>query len=175
MVGIYLVPEANNGDTTDFDSIVFDVEKNVLRGDGRYDYGLLGDKEYIKLIADLDVDGEPQSQKYIDLVNGVNYVNNNGDTVIFSGIKQMLKGFIYNEISNNYRFMLSDSGQKLRETESAKEIKAEDYLKVAAFRYNKAIDIYNNEAYDYLLFYQSLFPDWDFTRKCKFFTNGLAY
>lgn len=173
MQGQYMIPSSNTNNETFFNSLVFDVEKDVLRGDGFRKFGLLGDVEYIKLIADLDMDGNPQTQKYIDLINGVNYVKSNGETAIFGGIKEMLKGFIYKKFSDTAQYSLSKTGQHVEQTENA--IKPQEWQTVGANRYNLAADLYNIGAYNYIYTNRAQFPDWDFTRVSRFFINGFSF
>ena len=69
-----------------FEEVAFKIEK---------DFGLLGDQVYVALMADLDSSNEPQTASYIDLVDGINYTANNGETTIFCGLREMLKYFVY--------------------------------------------------------------------------------
>jgi hypothetical protein len=169
MSGVYAVED---GTPAFFDAISLETQKRILRGDGGYfRFGLLGDAEYIKLLADL-TDGVPSTQKYIDLINGKNYVNTSGKNVIFQGIKEMLKGFVYFDYMDINQNSPSPMGQVDQQVENS--TKASNYQNINGFRHNMGVDIYNNEAYDYINFNKSLFPDWDFSSIGKKFTNGLT-
>lgn len=65
-----------------FDSFALEVQETQLRE-------LLGDGLYYALVNDLDANGEPQTQKYTDLVDGKEYVYDN-ETIFYFGIKPFL-------------------------------------------------------------------------------------
>lgn len=72
---------------TDFEYIANSIEIKKLKD-------LLGDWLYSKFIADLK-NGEPQTQMYIDLLNGKEYTDTNGKFVIYTGLKEMLVKYIF--------------------------------------------------------------------------------
>ena len=76
---------------------------------------LMGDKLYNEYVADLDGNGDPQTQKYIDLVNGVTYTDCNGNTVNYEGVKRMLRYFVFSDykITSAYKDM-STGTKKLK-------------------------------------------------------------
>jgi len=168
---LHLVIDEN---TTDFfNEFAFEIEKKILRGDGRMDYGLLGDVEYIALLADLDSGNVPQTQKYTDLVDGINYIGSDGKTTIFGGIKKMLQYFIYCEFTKDNMYQESELGTLQTTAEHSIKTTRKGINKRANQRWNTGVDLYNGETYDYLLFYQSNYANWDFTRQTKYLTNGI--
>lgn len=74
------------------DSFATEVEENYL-------IQLLGYELYQSLIADLDSNGDPQTQKYIDLVDGVTggYTDESGFKRRVEGVNVMLKYFFYDQ------------------------------------------------------------------------------
>lgn len=161
-------------DKTDyFNEFAFQVEKNILRGDGRLNYGLLGDEIYLDLISDLDSDNKPQTQKYIDLINGKTYVQTDGRNTVFCGIKTMLTYFVYSEyIKNNISVQSGVGSVNLKPINSDRTLRKNVNYN-AHLRWNKGVDLYNIEVYDYLLFYNSDFGNWEFTKQSKYLLNGI--
>lgn len=158
---------------TFFNQFSFDVEENILRGDGGHDFGLLGDQVYVAMIADLDGNNNPQNAPYINLINGVNYTANNGRTVIFIGIKKMLTYFVYSEYVKRNKVTLFQSNAVKMKYENADQASNKEINYEAHRRWNKGVSLYNHEVYDYLLFNQSSFTNWEFTRSGKFLTKGI--
>ena len=157
-----------------FGNFVFDIEKRILRGDGYTDCGLLGDQVYIALLADLDADNNPQTQKYIDLINGVNYLDSNGQITIFSGIKKMLTLFVYSEYIKNNAYQQTIAGTVQPEIINSIIAERKELDHRAHQRWNNGVTMYNGEVYDYILNYQSNFTNWSFTRQYNFITKGIV-
>ena len=172
MIGVYELSLNSNDSTDYFDTIAFDVERNVLRGDGRCNYGFMGDEEYLKLITDL-VDGVPQSQKYIDLVNGCNYVNSSGRLSIFEGIKEMLKGFVYYAYLQTAYMNTTSMGASKPEFDGGERATKYELNRQTQIIQNKGVDLYNGSCFDYLDFYKSNYSDYRHTRCPRFITNGI--
>ncbi len=163
--------------STYFDTIVFEIERDILRGDSNfvdgYGYGFLGDAVYIALIADLDSSNEPQTSPYINLINGVNYTNNAGVLTMFRGLKELLKLFVYSEFLKRDSQSSDGAGLITLKAENADVVEQRRMRHEAHIRWNKGVDFYNNEAYQYMINYQSSFPGWLFTEQSKFITNGI--
>jgi len=62
----------------DFELYAVEVQRNYLQK-------ILGDKLYTALLSDLDTGGLPQTQRFIDLIDGVIYTD--GDDIIFRGVQ----------------------------------------------------------------------------------------
>ena len=71
---------------------------------------LMGDKLYNLYLADLDASGEPQTQIYINLIDGVTYEDNAGYDVIYEGMKRSLRYFIFADYKINM-YKNTESGQ----------------------------------------------------------------
>ena len=166
-----LVISANSEDM--FNEFVFEIEKIILSGNSINDFGLLGYKEYNDLINDLDINNLPTTQKYIDLINGKTYINNSGDEVNFLGLRKLLTYFVYSHWIVDNNFQESDLGtiQTLGENSIKTTVKQTNQIMYK--RFNKGVDFYNGETYDYLLFNQNQFPNWNFTRQYKYITRGI--
>lgn len=156
-----------------FSQFAFDIEKKILRGDGVWDFGLLGDEVYIAMLADLDSSNDPQTAPYIDLIAGVNYVANNGRNTIFVGIKKMLTYFVYSEFIKNNRLTNFQSGTVKMTYENADNADVKYVNHLAHKRWNEGVSLYNGEVFDYILFNQASFTNWEFTRQDNFLTLGI--
>ena len=157
---------------TYFNQIVFEIEREILRGNGINDYGFLGDAEYINLIADLDSNNEPQTQKFIDLVDGKNYTNSSGRTVIFLGIKEMLKLMVYSVFLERDSQNSDGSGIIELKVENAEKVEQKRMRREAHIRWNRGVEMFNGEAYQYMIDNQADFSDWLHTKQSKYL-NGI--
>jgi hypothetical protein len=119
-----------------FESLGRQVEDDILRD-------LLNDKLYNDLIADLDVNGDPQTQIYIDLVDGKTYQRPGGETVNYDGLKRMLKYFVYEQyLDFTYHSNIS-VGQSLTVNENSELVTPAKLRKVRGRIQNKAVNLYN--------------------------------
>ena len=156
-----------------FENFAFDIEKEVLRGNGSNDYGLLGDDLYAKLIANLDATNEPTTEPYITLVNGGNYLGSDGKTIIFDGLKRMLTYFVYNSfVKENFDFA-THFGTAKTQPENSERGTFRNVNYKANKRYNIGVESHNGQVYNYLQDNSVSFPTWVFTPKSKFLINGI--
>jgi hypothetical protein len=121
---------------TEFESVGSDAEEDYLRD-------LLDDKLYNELIADLDGNNDPQTQKFIDLMDGKTYNRESGKEIKFDGLKKMLRYFIYYEWivytwSNN-----TGTGQVLNVNENSEKVNRAELRKDVSLRYNEGVRRYN--------------------------------
>lgn len=156
-----------------FNEFAFEIEKTILRGDGVIGFGLLGDEVYIDLIADLDDENNPQTEPYISLINGGSYIAADGKKTLFCGVRKMLTYFVYASYIKDNNLTNFQSGTVSIDQENAANSEVKFINHKAHKRWNLGVDLFNGEVYDYLLFYQSSFTNWDFTRAGKFITMGI--
>lgn len=128
------------------------VEDDYLRD-------LLNDKLYNDLIADLDGSGNPVTQKFIDLVDGKTYINNAGVTVIYEGLKRMLKYFVWSETLDFTWSRNVSTGQIINTNENSQVISRSNLRKVRSKNHNKAVNLYNSAAIFINDNYEDYFPD----------------
>ncbi len=105
---------------------------------------LLDDKLYNLLIADLDSNGEPQTQKYIDLVDGKTYNRPSGKEKIYEGLTRMLNYFVYEMYLNNTWSNNVSTGQITNVNENSIKVNRADLRKVRADIQNKGVKLYNS-------------------------------
>lgn len=142
-VGIYAMSK-NKFDNEKIELYIPQIETIVLRE-------LLGDELYNEFIADTDALGVPQTQKFIDLLNGgVTYDFKpicdpfGGDTVLrnYDGWREMLKGFVYyffvrdNQADNT---PAGTTGNMNLNSRQLTQLAINDDIHV---RYNKAAQLY---------------------------------
>jgi hypothetical protein len=121
-----------------FEAMAGQIEEDYLRD-------LLNDKLYEDFINDL-IGGVPQTQNFIDLLNGKTYVNPSGETVKYDGLKRMLKYFIYSETLDYNWSNNASTGQLTSNNENSTLINRADLRKVRAKIHNKGINLYNKAA-----------------------------
>jgi len=123
--------------TTQFESIASTVIYDVLND-------LLGAKLYNELIDDLDGTGQPQTQLYIDLVDGITYLDakKSNRTVNFQGIKKMLRYFVYVSYKLNKLSFDKTTGTVQPENEGSKQLTKQELMNILSGYYNKAVELY---------------------------------
>jgi len=148
-----------NGNTTLEDVITLTTE-NTLRF-------LMGDKLYGLYVADLDANGNPQTQKYKDLVNGVTYTDCNGYEVIYIGLKQMLKYFVFSEWKTENTFRDAATGTVQQDSDVSNKatllsitIESNRFFDKGLRLYNMAIKFIYNHRDDYF----TDISNWTYTR-----------
>lgn len=116
---------------------------------------LLGYNLYSELISDLDIDGNPQSQKFIDLVDGKEFsFDLNGYTINtkWKGLrnnfkKSLIAYYVYYQYRINNESFNSSVGQVITNTENSVHVDAKPELIIA---WNKMIDLYGFIPYNYV-------------------------
>ena len=128
---------------------------------------------FLQLIADLDENNLPQKQKYIDLINGKNYTDSNGEETTFLGLRKMLTYFVYGAWIKENMFQESDLGTIQTLSENSVKVARKEVNRRAHLKWNKGADFYDGEVYDYLLFNQSSFSNWHFSKSIRYLTKGI--
>lgn len=122
---------------------------------------LLNDKLYNDLIADLDGSGNPQTQPFIDLVDGKTYLNDGGATINYDGLKRMLKYFVWSETLDFTWSKNVSTGQITNTNENSQVISRADLRKVRSKNHNKAVNLYNKAAIFINDNHEDYFPNTD--------------
>ena len=99
-------------------------------------YKLLGAELGALFIADLDVDGVPQAQRFIDIYNSF-VVDYECSQYCSIGLKDYLKGQIYYDFARNNNTYSSLLGNKVAETDNSKTVG--NLINDLSQRYNHAI------------------------------------
>jgi len=120
------------------------IETFLSQSEKKYLTDLLGAQLYTEFKAALDA-GSP-AQKWVDLRDGATIVHDD-NTIIFAGVKEMLIGFTYYDISRRLNIFLSSVGALVEET--ANGSKASNAI-FEAEKYNEGIEIYG---YDWALYF----------------------
>lgn len=101
------------------------------------------ERKYLKMLLNVECyndikDTDPLAQKYLDLINGVQYTNDNGDLVDFEGLKKILLRFIYSEyVSDNFQTSIGGNVSSINENSTV--LKGGNTV-IVAQRYNEAVD-----------------------------------
>lgn len=134
----------------DFDMYAQEVQRNFLQK-------LLGDKLYLALQEDLDGSGLPQSARFVELVDGMNYTNSR--EIIFRGVKLYccyVWLYLYlNESANK----ITPLGAKLFKDEHAEEAEAKQSYRNARDHFIKSADGLEEPTLRFLRFKQSTYPE----------------
>ncbi len=124
----------DNNVRTNFEAIANQVMDDVLRD-------LMNDSLYNNFIADL-VNNIPQTQKYLDLLNGKTYTRTSGEKKIYEGLKRMLRYFVYEAYIDFQHTSNSSLGQTMANTENSQVITRGQLRKVRSVIQNKAVNLY---------------------------------
>lgn len=127
-------------------------QKDILRD-------VLGDKLYNELINDLDGSGNPQTQKFIDLVDGKTYERPSGKEKIYEGLIRMLNYMVYSYYLKKTWSNNSSTGQLTNVNQNSEKLNRSDLRKEISIIYNQGIGLYN----DVIIYlddeYETYFPD----------------
>jgi len=123
-------------------SVIEETEQTILQH-------ALGSFAYREFVADLDAAGQPQSQKWIDFVDGVFWENQSfaQDLQKFEGFKKALLGFCYFNILKSKT--LQNSAGVVMPISENQESTWQNSIIEANKRWNAAITAYNS-AFDFL-------------------------
>lgn len=125
---------------------------------------ILGYLEYNKLLLDLNNNDDPQSQHWIDFVDGCTYTDGAGDIIIYGGILEPLKLYCYYMIMQYNTLQNTGAGVGFPQMENA--VRAlPNYNGIAA--YSELIEKIKgeyNSVYNFLTFYADLFPKLNFDK-----------
>lgn len=94
-------------------------------------------------------------KKYTDLIDGVTYINDEGDTVINKGLKSALKYWIYYHfVSDN--FINSGTGNTINHNENSNIVPSGANTQIAYSRWNEGVRIYECDIFPFIQFYSSI-------------------
>ncbi len=110
---------------------------------------LLDDLMYIDIR-----DGSPLHSKYTALIDGVDWTDDEGDTHVLRGLKEVLKRFVYWHF-NSDDFIETVIGKARNLNENSDNLSMGTNNQVINRRYNQGVDRYN-ECMDFVSFYQDL-------------------
>jgi len=108
---------------------------------------------YLKTLINVEVYNDvkalnPLSQKYLDLINGVQYTNSFGNLVDFEGFKQVLLRLIYARY-NSDNFQTSIGGNVRSVNENSDVLTAGNTV-IIGQRYNEAVNRYKDGVWSFL-------------------------
>lgn len=152
---------SNNFNEDKFNSFAKEVQQIQLRE-------LLEDALYKALINDLDANGDPQTQKYIDLVNGVEYEYNE-DTIDYFGLKPFMS---YHWLALNLRegdYFAVDYGNVAFQDNEQDNMTKLEQKKIDRINssYYKNITSYRNNIVQFLNEKDDVYPEWNSKKENK--------
>lgn len=135
-----------------FEQFINDAEKKYLRY-------LMGDSLYNAFISDLDQVGEPQEQRFIDLLYGDTTFTYENKTCNYEGLIDMLKGFSYYEYMQRMWNDPTTVGFIKAQRDAAERVSVAQTTIQNEQRYNVSIDFYNT-AIVYINIMKQLYPEY---------------
>ena len=120
------------------------------------------EKVYIKQFFNDDIyvdikDTDPLPQKYLDLINGVEYTDSDGDLVDYEGFKDALLRLIYAKyMSDNFQTSIAGNVRSLNENS---DVLTAGNTVIIALRYNEAIRKYRSGVVKFLEEHKVYTPD----------------
>ena len=128
---------------SDNDEQQIQLNEIIIEKQDKYLKLILGEIEYLNFKNDLNVAGVPQSQEWIDFLDGTTIVvtDTNGDSknVLYEGFKSILTGFLYYEYEMAFLSIQTNSGNVSNNTENS--IRVNPSRKIAS-NYNNSVDYY---------------------------------
>jgi len=114
-----------------------------------------------------DVAAVTPQNKWLLLLNGGEYTNDNGDLTYFQGVKKMLVYYIYAEIIRYYAFLTTQGSGEAQGKSNNATVEFDKFYRY----YNMFIEEYRN-CHDYLLYKYNNDADFaNLTNLEKYFTN----
>ena len=121
-----------------FEAIAGRIEINVLRD-------LLNDKLYGDLIANT-TSGVPQDTVYYNLVNGETYTNDIGETVLYEGLKRMIRYFVFEKYLDIQYYQNTSIGQMQSQNENSVTLNRSQIRKARMQIQHEAVKLYRKAA-----------------------------
>lgn len=139
--------------TTGFDNFAAQSEDGLL-------LMLLNAKLYNEFIADLDGNNVPQTQKFIDLLNGKTYQNEGTlETINYLGLKDLIKYYVFCEIQIDSYSFPTQLGNVIPEIENATVLQRRQLRLAVNAKWNEFIRKYKQAIYYIDNEYETYFPD----------------
>ncbi|MDX5586503.1 MAG: hypothetical protein QNK20_16575 [Aureibaculum sp.] len=128
-IGVYAITQ-NDFKETDIQDYINTLEEQYIRQ-------LLSDEAYHDISTQ-----NPLSQKYIDLIDGVNWVDDCDVKRINKGLKEVLKYFIYyHYVGDNFAQTVTGNNS-MPSSENAVHLANGKNTQIANNRYNRGLDLY---------------------------------
>lgn len=167
--GYYKLPFDTNSKET--------IEDLIQRKEFEYLVSLLGYTLYLEFKNDLGNNPEPTQQKFKDIFGYLFDKDNviglaaSGGVMASSGIKDMMKGFVYFHFANEFSVDATSVGFKTNKNENSENLKPNFALEMIEERYNKAIDNYT-AIQSYIKNNLSVYPTYAGVEKQKTYWGG---
>jgi hypothetical protein len=121
-----------------FEAIAGRIEIDILRD-------LLNDKLYNDLIANT-TSGVPQDEVYYNLVNGATYTDLSGETILYEGLKRMIRYFVYEKYLDIQYYQNTSIGQMQGQNENSVALNRSQIRKARAAIQHEAVRLYRKAA-----------------------------
>jgi hypothetical protein len=122
--------------SSQLDEYITEFERKYLRE-------IVGDEAYNDILTQ-----NPLDTKYTDLIDGVNYTDENGDFVAYQGLKRALIRFVYAHfVTDNFQTSIGGNVRSVNENSSTLEL---SNTQIVYKRFNDAVTIYCNEVLKFL-------------------------
>lgn len=133
-----------------------ELQAFIDRYEEHYIKKLLGAELFDLFIADLDINNDPQTARFVDIFNAF-HKDDDQLLVISRGIKDMLLGFIYFEFVRNANNRVTSTGT-IRQNKSISE-NIDVFQADVMGRYNEAVETFNAIQWYILVFKPEDYPE----------------
>ena len=134
-----------------------DVPQYARLAQMNYLQKLLGDKLYTALQADLDVNGDPQTPRFEELINGVVYTD--GHDTIFRGVKLYCVYLWLHLYTADSAIAITPTGARIFKDEDAKFTEAKKSYRNSEAHFIAAADGLEEPILRFLDFKSSIYPE----------------
>jgi len=151
-IGHISLPTDNENAQNKLALFISDAQKKYL-------IAALGYELYKLFIAELPV---PTSDRFTDLLDGVDYTDANGNQARWNGLantekESFLSYFAYYNALGSGQYNATNNGVTVQMFENSELISP---IAKQTFAYNEGVNLYN-ELYDYLFENEDTYPEWD--------------
>ena len=147
-VGVLRIAKDKHADD-DFKAIVKKEQDELFRD-------LITGELYRELVTDVNASnptiGEPSKQKFIDLLNGVDFIDDDDNTVVVVGALEAIRHFVYSQSVQQQPYKNTPSGTVISQNENSQPIIRQQLNVQTNQRYNKGVELYE-ELVQFVKFY----------------------
>ena len=167
------------------------LESYITRYEKKYLIDLLGFDLYELFVADLDVNGVPQTERFVNIYNALNYDENvepffypvgfrkskcddnrvESEPTYSEGMVNMLLGFIFFEFVKEYDLIVSQTGVTVNVNENSENSPGATHTHLSETRYNSSIASYK-VIQRYIRENESVYPEFKGTSKETTYWGG---
>lgn len=151
--GFYAIDRHNQTDSV-LNEVLEEMEKYYL-------VKALGLGLYKLLVADLD-SGIPQTERFANLVNGVEYTDYSNDLTEWVGLKKLLIPLCYYDLKKQLVQNSTKNGYRKPDLDNGTIVSLNETYSLMNERYNKGVNLWIGDFWNYMYSNKTVYPEWKY-------------